>query len=52
MLQLIQQYSDHLEQSSANFYKGPNSKYFSLCGTDGFCHNDSLLPLEWESSHR
>ena len=24
------------------FCKGPNSKYFSICGTYGVCHNASL----------
>lgn len=42
-----------LVQELANFScKGPNSKYFQLCGSYSLCCNDSVLPLLQIISHR
>lgn len=37
-----------LEQGTANFWKGPDGKYFRLCRIYGLCQNFSTLPLEEE----
>ena len=34
----------HLKRSASLFRKGPDSKYFRLCGPDSLCRNSSALP--------
>lgn len=44
---------DELEQRLANFSgKGPDRKYFWLCGLHSLFHHCSSLPLRHESHHR